>query len=195
MRAIILLNINFLFFYMYNVSFKMYAFERWCNNTLFLSICFDKCFSLSQTQFKPALSQLHADLKSFEHHFEWLNRITRKQLHSSVPKLTDMISHIKSLINSLQRQVKCRNTHTSLWEWKKRFMYLYQKPIWWFWHFFMSCLCELSDDTSRGSPDTRPLSLTPTQSFLPLGGGSVLSGTPAAVQALLWLGLTSVPYS
>ncbi|XP_056619422.1 uncharacterized protein il11a [Triplophysa dalaica] len=60
---------------------------------------------LNTLEFKPALSQLHADLKSFEHHFEWLNRITRKQLHSSVPKLTDMISLIKSLINSLQRQM------------------------------------------------------------------------------------------
>lgn len=82
----------------------------------FLLIGIDKCFSLSlcQTQFKPTLSQLHADLKSFEHHFEWLNRITRKQHHSSIPKLTDMISHIKSLINALQRQVKCWNTHTSL---------------------------------------------------------------------------------
>ncbi|KAL0172398.1 hypothetical protein M9458_032709, partial [Cirrhinus mrigala] len=54
--------------------------------------------------FKPTLSQLYADLKSFEHHFEWLNKITRKQQHSSVPKLTDMISHIKGLIHSLQRQ-------------------------------------------------------------------------------------------
>ncbi|XP_067305048.1 interleukin-11 isoform X1 [Pseudorasbora parva] len=60
---------------------------------------------LTTLEFKPTLSQLHADLKSFEHHFEWLNRITRKQHHSSVPKLTDMISHIKSLINSLQRQM------------------------------------------------------------------------------------------
>uniref|UniRef100_A0A9J8CD02 Interleukin 11a n=1 Tax=Cyprinus carpio carpio TaxID=630221 RepID=A0A9J8CD02_CYPCA len=60
---------------------------------------------LSSLEFKPTLSQLYADLKSFEHHFEWLNR-TRKQQHSSVPKLTDMISHIKSLIHSLQRQVQ-----------------------------------------------------------------------------------------
>uniref|UniRef100_A0A8C1LKQ1 Interleukin 11a n=3 Tax=Cyprinus carpio TaxID=7962 RepID=A0A8C1LKQ1_CYPCA len=59
---------------------------------------------LSSLEFKPTLSQLYADLKSFEHHFEWLNR-TRKQQHSSVPKLTDMISHIKSLIHSLQRQM------------------------------------------------------------------------------------------
>ncbi|XDV40044.1 hypothetical protein PO909_009204 [Leuciscus waleckii] len=60
---------------------------------------------LTTLEFKPTLSQLHADLKSFEDHFEWLNRITRKKNHSSVPKLTDMISHIKSLINSLQRQM------------------------------------------------------------------------------------------
>ncbi|XP_067259308.1 interleukin-11 isoform X2 [Chanodichthys erythropterus] len=60
---------------------------------------------LTSLEFKPTLSQLHADLKSFEHHFEWLNKITRKQHQSSVPKLTDMISHIKILINSLQRQM------------------------------------------------------------------------------------------
>nr|XP_055065783.1 uncharacterized protein il11a isoform X1 [Misgurnus anguillicaudatus] len=64
-----------------------------------------KVGDLNNLEFKPTLSQLHADLKSFEHHFEWLNRITRRQQHSSVPKLTDMISHIKSLINSLQRQM------------------------------------------------------------------------------------------
>ncbi|XP_052003588.1 uncharacterized protein il11a [Xyrauchen texanus] len=60
---------------------------------------------LNSLEFKPTLSQLHADLKSFEHHFEWLNRVTRKQQHNSVPKLTDMISYTKSLINSLQRQM------------------------------------------------------------------------------------------
>ncbi|TRY84950.1 hypothetical protein DNTS_019028 [Danionella cerebrum] len=59
---------------------------------------------LTNLEFKPTLSQLHADLKSFEHHFEWLNKIARKQ-QNSVPKLTDMISHIKSLVNALQRQV------------------------------------------------------------------------------------------
>nr|XP_698974.6 uncharacterized protein il11a [Danio rerio] len=53
---------------------------------------------------KPTLSQLHANLKSFQHHFEWLNNITHKQQHS-IPKLTDMVSHIGGLVNSLQRQM------------------------------------------------------------------------------------------
>uniref|UniRef100_A0A4W4FN14 Interleukin 11a n=1 Tax=Electrophorus electricus TaxID=8005 RepID=A0A4W4FN14_ELEEL len=60
---------------------------------------------LSSLEVRPTLSQLHADLKSFEHHFEWLSKATRKHHHSSAPKLGEMISHIKSLINSLQRQM------------------------------------------------------------------------------------------
>ncbi|KAI4902559.1 hypothetical protein NFI96_021998 [Prochilodus magdalenae] len=60
---------------------------------------------LSSLELKPTLSQLHADLKSFEHHFEWLNKVTRKHHHSSAPKLGEMISHIKSLITSLHRQM------------------------------------------------------------------------------------------
>ncbi|XP_026084451.1 uncharacterized protein LOC113059949 [Carassius auratus] len=73
------------------------------NRFKFLPAISSRVSDLSSLEFKPTLSQLYADLKSFEHHFEWLNRITRK--HSSVPKLTDMISHIKSLIHSLQRQM------------------------------------------------------------------------------------------
>ncbi|XP_030641447.1 interleukin-11 [Chanos chanos] len=60
---------------------------------------------LSTLELKPTLSQLHADLKSFEHHFEWLNKATRKQHHVFVPKLGELITHIKGLINALQRQM------------------------------------------------------------------------------------------
>ncbi|KAG9276009.1 interleukin-11 [Astyanax mexicanus] len=60
---------------------------------------------LSSLELKTTLSQLHTDLKSFEHHFEWLNKVTKKHQHSTAPKLGEMISHIKSLINSLQRQM------------------------------------------------------------------------------------------
>lgn len=60
--------------------------------------------SLSK-QLKPTLSQLHADLKSFEHHFDWLINVTRRHQHSSSRKVGEMMSHMRNLINSLQRQV------------------------------------------------------------------------------------------
>ncbi|KAM9488180.1 interleukin-11 [Clarias gariepinus] len=60
---------------------------------------------LSSLELKPTLSQLHADFKNFEHHFEWLNKVTQKHHHSTASKLSEMISHIKSLIGLLQRQM------------------------------------------------------------------------------------------
>ncbi|KAI5105953.1 hypothetical protein C0J45_3650, partial [Silurus meridionalis] len=60
---------------------------------------------LSSLELKPTLSQLHADFKTFEHHFQWLNKVTQKHHHSSAPKLGEMISHINSLIGLLQRQM------------------------------------------------------------------------------------------
>ncbi|XP_060776477.1 interleukin-11 [Neoarius graeffei] len=60
---------------------------------------------LGSLELKSTLSQLHAGFKTFEHHFEWLNKVTQKHHHSSGPKLVEMISHIKSLINLLQRQM------------------------------------------------------------------------------------------
>ncbi|KAK3551127.1 hypothetical protein QTP70_013999 [Hemibagrus guttatus] len=60
---------------------------------------------LSSLELKPTLSQLHADFKTFEHHFEWLNKVTQKHHHSSASKLGEMISHIRSLISLLQRQM------------------------------------------------------------------------------------------
>lgn len=58
------------------------------------------------SQLKPTLSQLHADLKLYEHHFEWLNKVSKKHHHPSVPKLVEMIREMKSLINLLHYQVK-----------------------------------------------------------------------------------------
>ncbi|XP_063054858.1 interleukin-11 [Engraulis encrasicolus] len=65
----------------------------------------NRATDLSSLELKPTLSQLHADLKSFEHHFEWLHRISRKHQHASIPKLLEIISQIKTLVNSLQRQM------------------------------------------------------------------------------------------
>ena len=68
-------------------------------------------------QLKPTLSQLHADLKTFEYHFDWLHRVSRKHQHAAIPKLVEIIAQIKNLINSLQRQVRLfpkispRNSH------------------------------------------------------------------------------------
>lgn len=57
-------------------------------------------------QLKPTLSQLHADLKLYEHHFEWLNKVSKKHHHPALPKLVEMIREMKSLITLLHRQVK-----------------------------------------------------------------------------------------
>ncbi|KAK7886347.1 hypothetical protein WMY93_025968 [Mugilogobius chulae] len=55
---------------------------------------------------KPTLSQLHADLKLYEHHFEWLNRVSKKHHHPALPKLVEMIREMKSLMNLLHRQMQ-----------------------------------------------------------------------------------------
>ena len=60
---------------------------------------------LSPLQLKPTLSKLHADLKLFEHHFEWLNRVSKKHQHPSLPKLAEIIKEMKTMITFLCRQV------------------------------------------------------------------------------------------
>lgn len=72
-------------------------------------------------QLKPTLSQLHADLKLYEHHFEWLNRVSKKHHHPALPKLMEMIREMKSLISLLHRQVRLGFTfqaHQQLYEMK-----------------------------------------------------------------------------
>lgn len=61
---------------------------------------------LNNLELKPTLSQLHADLKLYEHHFEWLNRVSKKHHHPAVPKLVEMIREMKSLITLLHRQMQ-----------------------------------------------------------------------------------------
>ncbi|XP_056142597.1 uncharacterized protein il11a [Lampris incognitus] len=60
---------------------------------------------LSNLELKPTLSQLHADLKLFEHHFEWLNRVSRKHHHRALPKLGEVIREMKTLITLVHRQM------------------------------------------------------------------------------------------
>ncbi|XP_035768898.1 uncharacterized protein il11a [Neolamprologus brichardi] len=60
---------------------------------------------LNNLELKPTLSQLHSDLKLYEHHFEWLNRVSKKHHHPAVPKLVEMIREMKSLITLLHRQM------------------------------------------------------------------------------------------
>lgn len=70
--------------------------------------------SSSLLQMRPTLSQLHADLKSFEHHFAWLSRASRKHHHPALPKLGQMMSLIKSLTSMLEHQVTALfNTNTA----------------------------------------------------------------------------------
>ncbi|XP_057689610.1 uncharacterized protein il11a isoform X1 [Corythoichthys intestinalis] len=61
---------------------------------------------LSNLELKPTLSQLHADLKLYEHHFEWLNRVSKKHHHPALPKLARVIREMKSLINLLGHQMQ-----------------------------------------------------------------------------------------
>ncbi|XP_061771339.1 uncharacterized protein il11a isoform X2 [Nerophis ophidion] len=60
---------------------------------------------LHNLQLRPTLSQLHADLKLYEHHFEWLNRVSKKHHHPALPKLVEVIKEMKSLINLLHHQM------------------------------------------------------------------------------------------
>ncbi|XP_008320815.1 uncharacterized protein il11a [Cynoglossus semilaevis] len=60
---------------------------------------------LSNLELKPTLSQLHSDLNQYEHHFEWLIKVSEKHHHPAVPKLVEMTREMKSLISLLQRQM------------------------------------------------------------------------------------------
>uniref|UniRef100_A0A3Q0S270 Interleukin 11a n=1 Tax=Amphilophus citrinellus TaxID=61819 RepID=A0A3Q0S270_AMPCI len=60
---------------------------------------------LNNLEVMPTLSQLHADLKLYEHHFEWLNRVSKKHHHPAVPKLVEMVREMKSLITLLHRHM------------------------------------------------------------------------------------------
>ncbi|KAM6910271.1 uncharacterized protein il11a [Xenentodon cancila] len=61
---------------------------------------------LNNLELKPTLSKLHADLKLYEHHFEWLNMVSKKHHNPAVPKLKEMIREMKSLISLLHRQMQ-----------------------------------------------------------------------------------------
>ncbi|KAJ8392865.1 hypothetical protein AAFF_G00070690 [Aldrovandia affinis] len=63
---------------------------------------------INSLELKPTLSRLLVDLQSFELHFEWLSRASRKHRQAGTPKLAklgEIISFIKILSASLQRQM------------------------------------------------------------------------------------------
>ncbi|XP_055758994.1 interleukin-11-like [Salvelinus fontinalis] len=65
----------------------------------------NRASDINSLEMRPTLSQLHADLKSFEHHFAWLSRASRKHHHPALPKLGQMMSLIKSLTSMLEHQM------------------------------------------------------------------------------------------
>ncbi|KAL0985140.1 hypothetical protein UPYG_G00153360 [Umbra pygmaea] len=65
-----------------------------------LPVMNNRASDINSLEVKPTLSQLHNELKSFEHHFTWLSRASKKQ-QPPVPKLGEMISHIRSLTSTL----------------------------------------------------------------------------------------------
>lgn len=68
-----------------------------CSDSYVICLCFP--------QLKPTLSQLHADLKLYKDHFDWLSNVSKKHHHPAVPKLEKMITEIKSVITMLHHQV------------------------------------------------------------------------------------------
>uniref|UniRef100_A0A4W5MTX3 Interleukin 11a n=1 Tax=Hucho hucho TaxID=62062 RepID=A0A4W5MTX3_9TELE len=70
-----------------------------------LPVMNNRASDINSLEMRPTLSQLHADLKSFEHHFAWLSRASRKHHHPALPKLGQMMSLIKSLTSMLEHQM------------------------------------------------------------------------------------------
>lgn len=66
----------------------------------------NRATDLNNLELKPTLTQLHTDLKTFEHHFEWLTKVSKRHHHPILPKLADMIQEMKSVISMLQRQMQ-----------------------------------------------------------------------------------------
>uniref|UniRef100_A0A3P9LVL4 Interleukin 11a n=1 Tax=Oryzias latipes TaxID=8090 RepID=A0A3P9LVL4_ORYLA len=61
---------------------------------------------LHNLELKPTLSQLHADLKLYKDHFDWLSNVSKKHHHPAVPKLEKMITEMKSVITMLHHQMQ-----------------------------------------------------------------------------------------
>uniref|UniRef100_A0AAY4AIZ7 Interleukin 11a n=1 Tax=Denticeps clupeoides TaxID=299321 RepID=A0AAY4AIZ7_9TELE len=87
---------------------KEHAFDHDVENHRFKSLpaMSSRATDLSSLELKPTLSQLHADFKSFEKHFEWLKKASQRHQNTSIPKLVEIISQIKSLINALHHQMQ-----------------------------------------------------------------------------------------
>ncbi|XP_034144542.1 uncharacterized protein il11a [Esox lucius] len=85
---------------------KEHAFETDLEHHRFksLPVMNNRASDINSLEMKPTLSQLHNELKSFEHHFAWLSRASKKH-HHPLPKLVEMITLIKTLITTLERQM------------------------------------------------------------------------------------------
>uniref|UniRef100_A0A8C5DRW7 Interleukin 11a n=1 Tax=Gouania willdenowi TaxID=441366 RepID=A0A8C5DRW7_GOUWI len=61
---------------------------------------------LSNLELKSTLSQLHADLKMYKQHFEWLSNVLKKHHRPAAEKeLVAIIEEVKSLLSMLERQM------------------------------------------------------------------------------------------
>ncbi|XP_034030472.1 uncharacterized protein il11a [Thalassophryne amazonica] len=60
---------------------------------------------LNNLEVKTTLTQLHTGLMLYEHHFEWLNKVSKKHHHPALPKLADMIRAMKALMHLLHSQM------------------------------------------------------------------------------------------
>ncbi|KAM9405148.1 uncharacterized protein il11a isoform 3-T4 [Salvelinus alpinus] len=89
------------------MQWKEHAFETDPEQHRFKSLPLmnNRASDINSLEMRPTLSQLHADLKSFEHHFAWLSRASRKHHHPALPKLGQMMSLIKSLTSMLEHQM------------------------------------------------------------------------------------------
>ncbi|XP_069039048.1 interleukin-11 [Lepisosteus oculatus] len=60
---------------------------------------------LQALQVKVTLPQMLSDFYSYELHFEWLKRASRPHGHSHLPRVTEVLTVLKSVNSTLQRQL------------------------------------------------------------------------------------------
>ncbi|KAJ8005141.1 hypothetical protein DPEC_G00143570 [Dallia pectoralis] len=90
-----------------NLKWREHAFETDLDlehhRFKFLPVMNNRASDINSLEMKPTLFQLHSEMKSFEHHFAWLSRASRK--HNPLPRVDALIKDIKSLIQNLERQM------------------------------------------------------------------------------------------
>lgn len=150
-----------------------------CSDSYVMCLCF--------CQLKPTLSQLHADLKLYKDHFDWLSNVSKKHHHPAVPKLEKMITEMKSVITMLHHQVTDFPElllNLEMW-WIYSFLYI---------HFFCTLLCSLSClDAAGWSPSANSSNpFPPLSPAISLWSPAVHPWTSPTLQPLLRLGNQSV---